>query len=134
MNFLLTLHSVVRWVVIVAAVVAAVACLRTWLRNVQSGQTDRKAMAAFTGVLDLQLLLGLILIFWMGFYVGGKFAVYRVEHATTMVVAVVLAHLAAMWKKKAPAVRARNSFFIIIAVLLLIIAGVSRLPGGWRLM
>jgi len=134
MEFVITLHSIIRWVVVAAAVVALVLSLVTWLRNEQNGQADRKAMAAFTGTLDLQLLLGIILLLWAGFSRGGGgFPRYRLEHAVTMVIAVILAHLSALWKRRVPAVRARNSFFLIIVVLALIWAGVNRLPQGWGL-
>lgn len=130
MGLLLNLHSVLRWVVVVVAVVVLVMNLMTWLGK-KGGEADRKAMAAFVGMLDLQFLLGIILLLWMGLGAGGGFPMYRIEHATTMFIAVAVGHASAMWKKRDAAVRARNNFFIALVVLALIWAGVSRLPQGW---
>lgn len=131
MSFLFNVHSIVRWLVVIAAVVAIIVCAMTWLGSGKEGQGDRKAVSAFTGLMDLQFLLGLILLFGLGWSINGQMVPYRLEHATTMFLAVVVAHMTAIWKKKVSSVRARNSLFMIILALILIAAGISRLPQGW---
>jgi heme A synthase len=120
MDFVFTLHSHFRWVVVIVAVVAALLNLTAWLRRDQRG-LDRKAMAAFLGVVDLQMLLGIVLLFGLGF--GGR---NRMEHVATMIIAVIVGHLSALWKRRESPVRARNNFFVILVVLALIWVGVSR--------
>ncbi|HWQ34112.1 MAG TPA: hypothetical protein VNQ79_14775 [Blastocatellia bacterium] len=130
MATLLSLHSIIRWIVVIAALVAAVALALTWLGNKQNSRTDRVAMSVFTGLLDTQALIGIVLLAWMS-SAGGAFPRYRMEHAATMIIAVIVAHLSALWRRSVSVVRARNNLFLVIIVLLLIWAGVQRLPKGW---
>jgi hypothetical protein len=91
---------------------------------------DRGLASSFSGLIDLQTTLGIIYLIWDGIAVNG-FPMYRIEHATTMIIAAVIAHLNVIWKKSEDKIRFRNALFIVIGVLVLIFAGVSRLPGGW---
>lgn len=85
-------------------------------------------MSAFTGVLDLNFLLGLILLFGL----GGGFPMERLEHAGTMIVAVVVAHSSAAWRKSQnSAVKFRNNFLVVVVALVLVFTAVTRLRGGW---
>lgn len=132
MEILLSLHSIVRWIVVIAALITLVVLAMTWRRNEQRRQTDRTMMSVFTGLLDTQMLIGIILLAWMS-VAGGALPRYRMEHAATMILAVIVAHASAIWKRRTPAVRARNTLFLVLFVLVLIWAGVQRLPKGWRL-
>lgn len=127
MEILLKAHSGVRWLVLVALLVTLIVSLIAWLRGQGS---PRKFMSISTGVMDLQALMGIILLLWAGF-TGGGFPAKRLEHAVTMLIAVVVGHLAAKWKSAPPAVQGRNYTITIIVILLLVIAGISRLPQGW---
>lgn len=82
-------------------------------------------MAGFTGLLDVQLLFGLILLFVSGF------VRYRLEHAFTMVIAIVLVHMARRWRDAPDTIRFRNNFLVILVAMLLIFVGVYVLPQGW---
>jgi uncharacterized membrane protein YqjE len=84
-------------------------------------------MLAYTILLDIQVLLGLtILIF------DGGFDQARIEHATTMIIAVIVAHLNAMWRKSGDSGKIfRNNLIVILISLALILLGVIRLRGGW---
>ena len=132
MEILFKAHSGLRWLVLLVAVISIVAFLLTWLRQSRDSPADRKLMAAFTGILDLQTLLGIILLLWSGLGAGTGFPRYRLEHAFTMLLAVVLAHLSAKWKNASAALRARNYLFIVLGCLLLVYLGVQRLPQGWH--
>jgi uncharacterized membrane protein YphA (DoxX/SURF4 family) len=79
--------------------------------------------------MDLQVMLGLILLLWSGF-AGAGFPRYRLEHAVVMIIAAVVAHLNARWRNAENKVRFRNDLFIILATLVLILLGISVLPGG----
>ena len=45
-------------------------------------------------------------------------------------VAAVVAHLSARWKQAADMTRFRNNLFVIVGSLLLVLIGISILPGG----
>ncbi|MBI5822455.1 MAG: hypothetical protein HZB18_00350 [Chloroflexi bacterium] len=130
MNLLLVVHSYLRWLILLVAVIAAVKFAIGWLGGSAFKGMDRGLAAGFSGLLDLQVTLGLILMIWTGF-TGAGFPMFRIEHATTMIIAAVAAHLPARWKNAADKVRFRNTLFCVLGALLLIYAGVMRLPGGW---
>lgn len=124
-DILLAIHSAVRWAVVVIAVLALIKFAVGWLGKMPFKPMDRGLMAGFTGLLDVQLLLGLILLFVAGF-VG-----YRLEHAFTMIIAIVLVHLARRWRDAPDAIRFRNNFLVILVAMALIFVGVFVLPQGW---
>ena len=74
MDFVLTIHSINRWIIVVVAVIALIKFLIGWLRSSSYQPADRGLMAAYTGLLDLQLLLGLILLIGLGL------ERFRIEH------------------------------------------------------
>lgn len=130
MNFLLVTHSCLRWLVLLVAMMAMVKFAIGWLRGGEFKSMDRGLASGFSGLLDLQATLGLILLIWKGL-TGDGFPMYRIEHAITMMLVVVLGHLPARWKKAEHKIRFRNTLFCILGALLLIYAGVMSLPGGW---
>jgi len=130
LDFLLEIHSLVRWIIVAVSLIALIWFVLVWLRGMRNEQADRGLMAAFTGLIDLQVLLGIIYILWSGF-AGAGFPRYRLEHAVTMIVAAVVAHLSMRWRNADAAIRARNNAALIILVLVLILIGVSLLPQGW---
>jgi hypothetical protein len=128
MDFLLTLHGEIRWILALIAVVAIVRFAMGWLRGVEYKGMDRGLMAVYTGFLDLNFLLGLILLFGL----GGGFPAQRIEHAVTMFIAVGVAHSAAAWRKSDDAaLKFRNNLIVVVVSLLIVILGVIRLRGGW---
>jgi uncharacterized membrane protein YphA (DoxX/SURF4 family) len=129
MGFLLILHSIVRGVILLVAVVAIIKFAIGWLRGSEFKGMDRGLMSGFSGLMDLQVTLGLILLLWSGF-AGVGFPRYRLEHAVLMIIAAVVAHLNARWRNAEDKVRFRNDLFIILASLVLILLGISVLPGG----
>ena len=122
---LLTIHSIVRWVAVVVAIAAIVWFLMVWLGGRRNERADRGLMSGFTGMLDLQVLLGILLI------ITGGLLPYRIEHAVTMILAVIVAHLPRRWRGAEPSIRARNNLIAIVVALVLVFVGVARLPGGW---
>jgi hypothetical protein len=130
MEIILSLHSIVRWLIIIVALVAIVKFLIGW----RSGQTfssmDRGLSSGFAGLIDLQVLLGSIYLLWNGLGAGAGFPSFRIEHTVIMLVAAVVAHLGALWKKSEDKTRFRNSLFIIVDTLIIILLGLARLPGG----
>jgi len=130
MEFLLTLHSHTRWLILLVAVVAIVKLAIGWLRGSAFKGMDRGLTAGFSGLMDLQATIGLIFLIWTS-VVGVPFTPNRIEHLTTMVIAAVVAHLPARWKNAPDNVRFRNTLFCIVGSLALVFVGVIRLRGGW---
>ena len=129
MTILLTIHSITRWLATLAAL-ALIARLVIGLLKKQP--FDKSAIAltgAFGGLMDTQLLLG-VLFFVLDGMGGIGFPPYRWEHAVTMLLAVIVAHLPAIWKNKDDATRTRNTLISVVVSLLLVFVGIRPL-GGW---
>jgi len=112
--FLLTLHNVTRWLVIIFAVIAIVRAFSGWFSRKEWSNRDHRSGLIYTIVLDIQLLLGIILYIYPGIYtqilladlgaaMGNALArFYAIEHITIMLIAVVLAHVGRALSKRAP--------------------------------
>ena len=124
-DIILIIHSVNRWLIVLIGAGAVIKFLVGWLRHSTYLPIDRVLMSVYTGLLDLQLLLGIILL------ISGGLEQYRIEHAVTMIIAVTLAHLSRIWRDKQDSIKYRNNFGAIVLGLLLIFAGVSLQPQGW---
>ncbi len=130
MDLILTLHSWVRWLIVAVAVIAIAKFAVGWLRRAAPQAMDRGLMSGFSGLVDLQALLGITYLLGSGL-AGAGFPGYRIEHAITMVVAVVVAHVPARWRKSEEPAALRNNLLDIAAVLLIIVVGIALLPQGW---
>lgn len=130
LGIVFNLHSVVRWLVVAVSLISFVWFALVWLRGTRNEKADRGLMAAFSGLIDLQVTIGLVLILWSGF-AGVGFPRYRLEHAFIMIVAAVVAHLSARWRDAEIRTRARNNVALILVVLVLVFIGVALLPQGW---
>lgn len=130
MYALLPLHSYLRWLIVIVAVTVIVKFAIGWLRGGAFKGMDRGLASGFAGLMDLQVLLGLIILIGLG---GGEgYPMVRIEHGVTMILAAVVGHLPARWKNAADDIRFRNTLFCILGALLLVFVGVMRLPGGWN--
>jgi hypothetical protein len=131
MSFLYLAHSWLRWVIVALAVIALVRFLIVWIGKAEPGPMDRGLMSGFVGMLDLQMLLGIVILIWLG-TAGAGWPRERFEHGATMLIAVILAHIfSAKWKNLPGQLRARNYTLLLLGVLLLVVVGVMRLPQGW---
>lgn len=119
-------HSGLRWLVVLATVIALVYLLLGLVRKGAYTVLAHRIMIIFSGLLTLQWLVGLILLL-----VRGTFASYEWEHALTMTVAVAVSHMHMRFRRAADSIRYRNGLLIVIAVLVLVYLGVARLPQGW---
>lgn len=129
---LLTIHSWVRWLVLLAAAAALIKHIIGWAQSNDYNGAARGLMAAYTGLLDLNVLIGLIqLIAFWGSYSADGFPRTQVEHLGAMVVAAVVAHLPnLLWKDSPDAARYRNGALAIILSVMLIVAGIMVLAGN----
>jgi hypothetical protein len=129
MPVLLTTHSIVRWL---ATLVGLVLVIRLVIGLVRKKSLDRSAAAltsSFSGLMDTQLLLGVLFFILDGLGHTG-FPLYRWEHAGTMLLAVIVAHLPGMWKTDDRAIGTRNTLIAVLVSMLLVFFGIGPL-GGW---
>jgi hypothetical protein len=148
-TFLLTVHSYLRWLVLISALIAIARALlgmaqrRTWM------PADDRTARWFGISLDAQVLIGLILYFFLSPFTmsawGDIGAAMRdptvrfiaIEHQVGMIVAVALANIgrARIRKSKDPARRHRTAliFFGLALVVMLISIPWPGRPGGREL-
>ncbi len=130
MGIVLTLHSFVRWLIVLVALIGLVKFGLGYFRKQAPNQTDRALMSGLSGLVDLQALLGIILL--GGTYLTtGSFAPYRIEHAITMIIAVIIVHQPMRWRKSEDPIVLRNNALTIVAMLVVIFVGIVLLPQGW---
>lgn len=130
-DILLTLHNIVRWVVIILGVVAFALALAGWLGRRPWTEQMRKFASYYAISVDIQLLLGLLLYFTSPLVMGalqnfsgamGNEAqrFFALEHPTFMILGLIFAHLGSALPKRAKNDRSkylRAAIFIGISVL-----------------
>ena len=127
MGTLMTIHGELRWIVAVLAVVIIIKFAIGWLGRRNYTSLDRTLLMAYTILLDINVLLGLVLLF-----INGGFSGPRIEHATTMLLAVIAGHMTAMWRRSTNSpTKYRNQLLLVALSLLLVFFGIIRLRGGF---
>jgi hypothetical protein len=129
MDILLTIHSAMRWAIIVVAALAAIKFTIGWAGDGVFKGMDRGLAAGFSGLMDLQVMIGLIYFLWNGIEVTG-FPLYRILHMIVMILAAALAHLPRRFQNLADKLRFQYSVYVILGSLVLIFIGIALLPGG----
>lgn len=126
MGFVLTVHSLVRWAVVVIGIIAAVRAVMV-MGGQSSSKMDRGLMSGFTGLMDLNVLLGAILIIGLG-----EWEMVQIEHAVTNIIGVVVAHIFVARARKIDNSKRQAQFHLlgIVVSLAIIVVGVA-LVGGW---
>jgi len=112
-DLLLLVHDIARWLVLLAGVFLVYRSI-SGLRNHTYAPTDRRAGQIYTGLMDLQLVVGILLMILSPLVqsaLGNLGAAMQhsqtrffvAEHWVLMLVAVVLAHVGSVHVKKATA-------------------------------
>ncbi len=134
----LWLHSWVRWVVLVVGVILVVRAWWRWLGRKDWEKIDETLRRVFSGVVDLQLLLGLLLFLGLSpattalLEKGGQALAdpgvrfWTMEHVVPMIVAVILVHVGQMLITRTSDAEARYRWAAIVfgVVMLLILASI----------
>lgn len=129
MEFIYTLHSHFRWLVLLFAVVTVLLYLHGWLSKRRFSKIDRTMGLVFVSTMDLQVLLGLINLIAIASATQELHA-KQIEHVATMIAALVLVHVAAKWKSKPDTIRFKNTFIFYFVAIVLVFNGIVRLRGG----
>jgi hypothetical protein len=139
MMYALTLaaHSFVRWVVLFAGLAAAARATKGWLGKEPWDKRADRLSLVFVAAFDTQLLLGLLLYFVFSPFFGllldnGKMVMkeaslrfFAVEHTTTMLLAVAIAHVGRVRARKAPEGVARYKVLALTTIVALLIVLVT---------
>jgi uncharacterized membrane protein len=132
----LTLHSIVRWLVVIFAILALVRLLTGWLGRRDWKREDERSLSLYTIVLDVQTLLGLILYFisptttaLLSGATGMSNALARffgVEHVFLMVLALIAAHMARPLARrgKTDTAKFRWAALLVILSVVLVLAAI----------
>ena len=129
-TFLFHFHSGLRWILVLGLLFSMIRYAMIWLGGSSFRPHDKTLSTVVTSLFDIQLLIGLVLLYLMsnGF---SSFLRHQMEHAVTMFLAIVAIHLPARWKKSPDPVRARMSFVMFVVASILVFVAVLRLPQGW---
>jgi hypothetical protein len=112
-------HSGLRYLVLLVGIAALVAALAGLRRSGgAAGGAERGLMAAFAGTLDLQLVLGAILLALRPFYGA------LIGHIVMMVAAVAVVHVGSVVAKRREPARSGSAYRVMaIVVSLVVIVG-----------
>jgi hypothetical protein len=135
-TFILAVHNIMRWIIVVLALIALIRAYRGWFGKREWSPADRKAGMYFSISMDVQLLLGLILYFGLSpitrsaiqnfgaamAEAGLRF--FALEHISYMFLAVIVVHIGTILSRKdvdAVAKHRRAALWFTFAVLLILI-------------
>lgn len=140
MNFVLILHNLTRWAVIVLVVYALVRMFMGIFQKRDFTEQDRKSLSWFAISMDVQLLIGLVLFIgrgWLNQFQNMSSAMsqaalrfFVIEHWLLMLVALILAHLAIVFVRRTQSSASkfkRGAIFTAIAALAIYVA----IPWPW---
>ena len=134
---ILAIHNIVRWIVLISGLIAAVKALIGWFGSKEWSNLDDQLGLIFTISLDIQLLLGLVLYIFLSpitttafrdfgaAMADGDLRFWAIEHIFMMVLAVILAHIGRALSKKAVEDKAkfkRAAIFYTLAILFILAA------------
>ena len=120
-NILFHAHSGLRYLVLLAGVLSIGYSLVAAVRSRPWDRTGRILLAALVGVMDLQVLLGLILVFVREFFPA------LWGHIVLMILAAAVAHIASGVNRRRPTDRQSHLTAVLGAAgaLILIVAGIT---------
>ncbi len=136
-EILLALHSWVRWPVLILAIIFLVRVYWGWLGNKAWTTADGRTERIYSSLFDLQILLGLILYFFVSPITTGALRnfgaamgnpgvrFFAIEHALLMILASVAAHMGGTNVKKEPNDRSKfkkAALWYTLALVLLLVA------------
>lgn len=138
MQIIFTLHSLWRWVVLLAALAVVIKALLGWFGKGDWTNLDDRLGLVFTVTFDIQLLLGLIV--YIGIFTGahgqrwydGSIGRLSGEHVALMFVALVIAHIARSRARKAETAVSKHRTAAIGFVISLILVVVGMPTWGVR--
>lgn len=129
-TFLLDIHNLLRWVIVIVGLVAVVMALRGAFARAAWSPQQTSLGRLLTISVDLQLLVGLLLYFVFSPITTGAFKdfgaamkndhtrFFLVEHLPVMILAVVLIHIGAARARRINRARPAAIYYTIALVLM----------------
>jgi uncharacterized membrane protein YozB (DUF420 family) len=139
----LALHNILRWVVVILALVALLRAYWGWWGKRDWQPTDRKFGSFFAIGMDLQLLVGLILYFFLSpltrlvfqgqmsqVMANDQLRFFGMEHVLLMVLSIVFVHLGTILSRRAdqPFAKHRQAALWFSLAILTLLLGIP----WWR--
>jgi uncharacterized membrane protein len=133
------IHNILRWLVLALAVITIVKYFMGWMSKSQFKTLDNRLSLFYVSSLDLQLLLGLFLYFFLSpvtqsvMQLGDaqledpKARFFAIEHPATMLLGIICAHIGRVACKKASTDNMKFKRGVIWFTLSLILI-LSRMP------
>lgn len=118
-DVIMSVHSLLRYAVLGMGAAAALVALSAWRRGgTELAGPERGTMAVFIGLLDLQVLLGVLLLAFRPFYPA------LTGHLVMMILALAVAHAGSIVaRRRSPDRPAATVRFIAAVIALLLIIG-----------
>jgi hypothetical protein len=123
-NTLFDVHRDLPLLIVLVGLIALVWFIVRWRQRKPYDRASGLLMMAFTRLLEIQMLLGLIYLIWNGID-ADYWPAKRFGHMAVMIVVVFFAHLPDRWSDVADSLRYRNNILVLISALLLGFVGVS---------
>jgi len=123
-RILFYVHWWIPWGILIVGLVAIIKFARGYMDGRSFTAADRRLMAGFSGLIDLQVAIGIIILLLSGF-AGIGFPANRILHGITMLAAALVAHLTRRWESADDQTRFLNNFYILLASFALMMIGVT---------
>jgi len=138
-QFTLFLHSWLRWILLILAVMVIIRAFYGWIGNKDFLKADNTSSLILVSLFHVQLLLGLILYFFLSPITKGAFQdfgnamkdsqlrYWAVEHIFIMILSVIIAQIGRIQIKKAHSDQAKfrsSAIYFTLAIVLIL----SRIP------
>lgn len=135
-SFILGIHNILRWGVILSGVISLLQAYSGFLGNRRWGERDHQLGIIFASLLDLQLLIGFVLYFFLSDITrliftdfstaisGGFTRFFSVDHAILMLLAVIFTHLGTILPRRVDQSKikyAHASIWFTLAFLMLML-------------
>jgi multisubunit Na+/H+ antiporter MnhB subunit len=135
MDIIRFLHSGVRWLVVIAAIVALVYMAFGLLQKRSWDGRAHRVLAVFSMLVGTQWVIGLVMMVSLGTQTGFGIRHFW-EHLVLQTVALVVAHAHYMYRRRemSDGNRYRNGLIVVVATLVIVVVGIAVLPAGiqWR--
>ena len=127
MRILYVAHWLIPWLILALGMYAIVKFVRGYMNEVAFTDADSRLVIVFSGLMDLQALIGLSYFLWSGSIIG-IFPTYRIGHGIIMLIAVIIPHFSPLLKDADSSTRYINNFYLLLASFLLMLVGISLIP------
>ncbi|MDZ7741404.1 MAG: hypothetical protein U5Q03_06570 [Bacteroidota bacterium] len=136
-EILTTIHSILRWVIVIIALIVIFKSLAGWIGKKNYADSDNMLGLLLNSSLDLQLITGLVLYIFLSPLTQTAFLdfgsamsnpvlrFFAVEHFLLMLIAIVLVHIGRVRVKKADTdvkKHKRSFIFYLIAFILILVS------------